>query len=478
MIRKNEDIWFKILINFSLLNCTQLVPTFASFSMKLSLGIDIGTTSVAAVVIGRSSNERLFALSKNHEAGILLSDGIFEQDSHKVFSTLISIISDIPSDIKEKITSIGVTGQMHGVILFNNQKSSNLVTWQDKRASKSGKLSEINQINGCEHLKDGFAFTTLYMIKDQFPDYEHCGTIQDYFVWLLTGKPERVSIDFTDAASWGIYNLNTNIWDDDAISKLGIPKGILPQIVPCGTKVGVLSDEWANKLGLTSKIPVTAAIGDNQASIIGSSDDGLILTIGTGNQLSVVLEREVAFSLEPKPTYELRPFINNKLLAVSAPLSGGSSWKFLVDSIRMWIKELDLTPDWTDDIVYEKIDNLALKSIEKNNLPVFDPSILGERWDINKRGHVSNINLDNFSLSEISASLAIGIMRNLKGNLPESVVTSQTKLIANGNAVHKSKALQKAIEIIFGIKPTLMNSQEEAATGAAILGIDYSQNNN
>ena len=108
---------------------------------------------------------------------------------------------------------------------------------------------------------------------------------------------------------------------------------------------------------------------------------------------------------------ELRPFPGGKILAVSAPLCGGQAWKFLADTVRNWSEDLGFTI--SEEESYSKIDSLGLVELESNDLPTFFPHFLGERWSPNIRGSIEGINLHNFSLGKLSASLGKGIIQTL-----------------------------------------------------------------
>ncbi|KAH0793863.1 sedoheptulokinase isoform X3 [Histomonas meleagridis] len=365
---------------------------------------------------------------------------------------------------------------MHGVVEWNSSNLvSNLVTWQDQRGTSTGKLSQIQKLKGCNNLKDGFGFTTLSILasENKLSEFEFCGTIHDYLVWILVGMPSKSFIDTTDAASWGLFNIETNRWNSESVHLLEIPESILPTIYNCGSKAGLLSQDMASKTGIPSGIPVMVAIGDNQASIIGTSTkpsaDECFINIGTSTQLSVVASREKALSLSPSPTFEIRPFIDDTFLIVTAPLCGGRAWAFLKDVVKEWMHSLGM-PEISDDIIlYSKIDSLALNEIDSNDLPKIEPHFLGERWDETLRASFTNINLNNFTLGKVGAAMALGIVSNLKSNISEECFKDCKSIFVNGNAARKNKAMHRAIEKTFGISPSFKEGVEEAALGAAIL---------
>ena len=456
--------------------------------MSLYLGIDIGTTTVATVIIEKPNLSVRSVFMSPHNAYIKNENGIAEQNVNAILTIVDQLIKKHPIDLIKKVKGIGIAGQMHGILLWNKstKKHSNLITWQDERASVQKILEKFQNIENCSGLRDGFGLTSLasifYNQKNNMNDdlfnldinhYDCCGTIMDYLVWIYIGSPNQSFIDYTNAASWGLYDISTNQWDFKAIKNLGIDINILPTIVKTGSKVGELCHEYATKYQINSPIPVKCAIGDNQSTIIATSknyDDEIYITFGTGTQLSIVVNKDVTNIVEKSPKYELRPFPYDKLLVVTAPLSGGKSWELLKDMTKDLFKKFDI--NFTDLQIYDKLDEMAIKELNSADLPQVHPHFQGERWDPSLSCTINNINLYNFSIGKIAAGLLIGLANNIKGNIPLKYFENRHIIIGNGTFFKKSKALQKAIEKVFKLPIKFTNTTEESAMGAAILSMD------
>lgn len=421
--------------------------------MTLSLGIDIGTTKIACIVRDCKSGNMLFCKNAEHKAE--LAPGIQSVKIH--YLTLLKLFSEIPDELRSKIASIGVSGQMHGVLCWSDTENTELFTWQ----SKSKNLSKFQQIDPT--LQHGFGITSLAELLENGVDldkYENSGTIHDYVVYCLTGKKGKSIIDYTNAASWGAYDIRKNIFKKEVIEQLGIPEKILPKIVSAGTCVG----KTCNFPYLKDGIQVMAAIGDNQASVFSSLeniDEELFLTIGTGIQLSTVVDRIYE-------KVELRPFIDNKFLAVAAPLCGGAAWAWLCGFIQDVCKNF-CGNELSKEEVYALMDKLALLEFDSKDLPKIMPNFLGERGQSELRGNIQNLTLNNFSIGKISAALALGIVTNLFEMMPQEIWKSKKSLKASGNAIRKSAALQKACFCVSSMNPLILEACEEAAQGAAKL---------
>jgi glycerol kinase len=97
------------------------------------------------------------------------------------------------------------------------------------------------------------------------------GTIETWFIWWLTGGPDGGAhvTDVTNASRTMLMDLETLKWDDTILETLGIPKNLLPRIVP-----SIDTNTWGvtRKDGpLGAEIPVCGALGDQQAALVGQT---------------------------------------------------------------------------------------------------------------------------------------------------------------------------------------------------------------
>lgn len=150
-------------------------------------------------------------------------------------------------------STISVTGQMHGVILWdstNPKIRSSLVTWEDKRCDKQF-LLKLKHRTGYD-LHSGMGIATLAWISENdsatFYRYDRSGTIMDYVVSQLVNLPkdQMPCMDFTNAASWGCFDIKKNEFDVNATGNLDLDH-LLPDLRPSGSFMGGLSKSWASR---------------------------------------------------------------------------------------------------------------------------------------------------------------------------------------------------------------------------------------
>ena len=435
--------------------------------MKTTLGIDLGTTKAAAVIVAEDG--ALLAVSgAPHHADLPAEPGGADQDVRRILDCARAEINRLPAELRRTVGAVGITGQMHSVLLGGGGKLSPLTTWQDRRCGEA-MLAGFRRRAGIT-LRNGFGGTTLARLAagNALGGWSFAAAIGDFLAATLAGN-DAIVTDPTHAASWGLYDMETGNWNFAAADALGIPAGLLPRIRPCGSVIGKLCSVESAALGIPPGIPVVNAIGDNQASILATGKafgKELYLTLGTGAQLSMVLDRRPA---ELPDALELRPFPGNRLLLTAAPLCGGAAFAWLADTVNAFRRDLGETELPRRELL-DKLDELGLAVLEAGEDDVTAGThFLGERHDPSLRGSFDGFTLSNATPGRIAAALAVGIVRNLKQRFPPELLAERTTVIGSGNAVRLVKSIQFAIRREFGLALELSSAREEAAVGAAEL---------
>lgn len=442
-----------------------------SYAMPYTLGIDLGTSKVAVVAADAETGAPAATAACPTNADIPCPAPRAEQEPGRILNAVDSCIQEIPEGTREQVVAIGTAGQMHGVMLCSAdyRDTSSLVTWQDGRCGEDGFLDRLAEKTGSATLRTGYGCATLAWFAENEPDllqhFDRATTIPDYFVAGIVRNNRNIT-DPTNAAAWGLYDLDASAWSGGQIDAAGIPARLLPGIQPSGSVAGELNEEHAARWGIPPGIPITLPIGDNQASLLATLRDPVhevALTLGTGGQLSVVVD-----DIEDVPaadTIEVRPYLNGKTIAVAAALCGGLAVTWLVDSLLRWCKAMGVEPPERDSL-FKHIDRLALENAG-SPLQVC-PSFLGERTDPTRRGAMAGIDLENFTLGNLSAALVRGVVQNLHDMMPRELLQNRSRVIGSGNGL-RLMAMQAAVEEVFGLPMELTEEREEAALGAARL---------
>lgn len=431
-----------------------------------SLGIDIGTTTISAAVIDPAANTVLTTRTVPNDS-FICTERSWEkiQDAEKICAKVFGLADELLKTHQE-IESIGLTGQMHGIVYVDRQGEciGPLYTWQDERGALpcscyGGKsvcdlLSETYGIR----IYPGYGLAThLYnQVSGLVPEraVKIC-TIMDYIGMKMTGRREPL-MHSSNAASLGMFDVRERCFMRGIIRDAGIQEDLLPET----------SDEFA-VLGKYRGRKVSLAIGDNQAGFLGAVDDidhTVLLNMGTGGQISVCSD-----TFFEGRGIEARPFLPGKYLLVGASLCGGRAYAMLERFFRLYCEGAGMKE--TDHYaVMERLMDQRMEEMAQERKLSVTTTFSGTREEPLKRGMIGDIDVDNFTPGNLIRGFLDGMAEELHGMYEEMVCGTELPaemLILSGNGFRKNRHLRRIAEEKFGIKAVLAECCEEAACGAA-----------
>jgi len=343
------------------------------------LGIDLGTSSVKAVVINRRGAVKGIGAA---EYPILTPcAGYAEQEPADWWrATVAAVRQAVSAAGRPEILGIGFSGQMHGFVLVDQNGSPvrPAIIWADQRSADL--LPAIKETVGLDLLAKkcgtapaaGFLISSLYWLQRNEP-----ASVQrswrfllpkDFIRFKLTGD---LGTDESDAAATGVFDVSRRVWAEDVIERLNFPRSVFPEARVSTGIAGTLRKDAAVELDLPPGIPVATGCADQPAQAVGN---GLIdpplgsVTIGTGGQVFVPLTHPVfdpqlrihTFCHAPKARWYL----------LGAMLSAGMA-------LRWFRAVLGL-----DRVSYAELDRLAAEVEPGCEGLVFLPYLVGERSPI------------------------------------------------------------------------------------------------
>ena len=431
--------------------------TFVRKRGDLTIGIDIGTTTISAAVIDLENKSQVEVFSVPHNSYI--DSSAFSEQSVSVIMDKAERVLDLIYKSYSDIVSIGVTGQMHGILYLDSEGKavSNLINWQDKRGdiplpNSMTACQSIKQITG-ENIATGYGIATHYynLLNGLVPkDAATFCSIMDYFAMHIC-KNKRPIIHTSVAASFGLFDAKRVCFMQEKLLELGIADSFLPKVVAAIEIIGRWND-----------IPVCVAIGDNQASFLGSvknNRESVLVNVGTGSQISAVGDIE-----ELGEGIERRPLINGEFLICGSALCGGSAYAM----IERFFRSYAAFSGAGDHSQYGVINSLAQKAYESGERPILVNTLFcGTRTDPMRRGSIENIELNNFTPSALILGVINGMCDELY-NLYLSGNISKRHIVASGGAIRRNDVLKRVLEDKFGMEVSVSSVKEEAATGAAL----------
>ena len=264
---------------------------------KFLVAIDQGTTSTRSILFDTKGNIKF--ISQLEFKQYFPKNGWVEHNPNEIWLTTLKTLKRVinkASKLKGKIISMGITNQRETTILWNKKTGKpiyNAIVWQDRRTQqyceklKKRKYEKIFRKKTGLFIDPYFSATKIKWILDNVKESKKLlksknllfGTIDTFLIWKLT-KGKKHLTEASNASRTMLFNINNNNWDSEILSKLNIPKNILPAVINSADNFGVTNKQIVGK-----EIPISAVLGDQQAAAVGQAcfEKGSIKsTYGTG----------------------------------------------------------------------------------------------------------------------------------------------------------------------------------------------------
>jgi len=247
--------------------------------------IDQGTTSTRCMIFNHAG-EPVGVYQLEHEQ-IYPKPGWVEHDPLEIWAKTQDVVKGAMQNAgvtATDIAAVGITNQRETAVVWDKNTGKpyyNAVVWQDTRTDKI--CNELAKHGGQDRFraKVGLPLATYFSgpkVKWMLENVDGLreaaekgdaifGNMDTYVIWHLTGGSHVT--DVTNASRTMLMNLETLDWDDEIVDIMGIPKQMLPKIVPSSDP-----NTWGNTLAdgpFGGEIPVCGDLGDQQAATVGQA---------------------------------------------------------------------------------------------------------------------------------------------------------------------------------------------------------------
>lgn len=262
------------------------------------LAIDQGTSATKALVIDRSLSVRGSAAVEFPQH--YPAPGQVEHDLEEIWASVLRAAKEAlqRADVRgDEIAAIGITNQRETTALWERgtgRPAGRAIVWQDRRTAgrceeleRQGHGSAVRERTGLV-IDPYFSATKLEWMLDHLPgarraarDGRLCfGTIDSFLIYRLSGNQRHVT-DVSNASRTLLLHLRRLDWDPDLLALFGIPRDVLPEVLPTSGSMATTR----GVPGLPDGIPIAGAAGDQQAALFGQacfSEGDSKCTYGTG----------------------------------------------------------------------------------------------------------------------------------------------------------------------------------------------------
>jgi glycerol kinase len=267
--------------------------------------VDQGTTSTRFMIFDHSGNE--VGKHQLEHKQILPQAGWVEHNPVEIWERTAAVVQtalNAAGLTRSDLAALGVTNQRETTVVWNPKTGRplyNAIVWQDTRTDRIAAALDRDERGDVIRRKAGLPPATYFSggkiqwilenvegVREAAERGEAVfGNTDTWVIWNLTGGPNGGAhiTDVSNASRTMLMNLETLDWDDELLGFFGIPRQMLPRIMPSSEPGG-----YGELTGLDSLrgVPLTGDLGDQQAATVGQvcfSVGEAKNTYGTGNFL-------------------------------------------------------------------------------------------------------------------------------------------------------------------------------------------------
>lgn len=433
--------------------------------MAYLLGIDVGTSSTKALVMDEAG--RTISSGKSAYDIAIPYAGYAEQDCDMLWQAACRSVREATAEasVKREIRAVGVTGQMHGIVLLDREKRPlrPVIIWADRRSKEQverlkGRGIEARAGNP---VSTGIFLPSLLWVKEKEPElFERAAYAmlpKDYIRYRLCGT---LGTDYSDASGTLLFHLWKGTWDARTLKEHSLREELLPESHDSCEVAGETSALCGEETGLPAGIPVVYGGGDTPMQLVGNGivkRGQLNTNIGTANQINCVCD------VLPKPDPRINMFHHippETWVAAGAGLNGGILMKWLQNNV------------FTGYENFEQMSGAAGKSPAGAKGLVWLPFLNGERspyMDENAKAILFGMTLAHTREDILRAAMesVVFSFRDCMRVFEEMGLPMAEEIVASGGGSKSGLWLQIQADVL-GRPVRVMEGDEEACKGAAI----------
>ncbi len=444
------------------------------------MGIEVGTAGIKTVLVNEKGQTAFSSWMK------------FQTDTPKPLwveqhpqewwkSTILAIQNLLmENDVNPStIHTIGITGQMHGLVLLNGsgQVIRPCILWNDQRSKEI--CSVLREEIGNETIKKLtgnrlFPGATMPKLKwvqknepDVFAQIYRFVLPKDYIRYRLSGE---IFTDVTDASGTGLYDVKNRKWSRSMLKTLSISPNILPDVFESTMAPSKISHEASLVTGLIEGTPIISGCGSQEALAVSSgifNEGDIAVNIGTSGVVFSVTD-----SFKPLPEGAMQNFCyitKNKWHYMGVTLSAGGAFRWYRENFGE-IEEM--ASSRLNETTYGLLTRSAASAPPGSEGLLFLPYLAGERSpydDPMAKGVFFGFGLRH-TRDHFVRSVMEGITYALKDSLE---LMKQSKIpiheIRVSGGAMKSSLWRQMLADVFNHEIQIVRETEGASYGAALM---------
>jgi glycerol kinase len=364
---------------------------------KYVLALDQGTTSSRAILFDHEGS--IVHIAQQEFPQIYPASGLVEHDPEAIWSSQLAVAQEVLKQANATavdIAALGITNQRETALVWEKSTGKpvyNAIVWQSRLTASicedlvaKGFDKEIRARTGLV-TDPYFSGTKVKWILDNVEGAREkaergellFGTVDTFLLWRLSKGRVHVT-DYTNASRTLLFNIYEGQWDDVLLNELGVPRSMLPEVMPSSAVYGESDPEFFG-----GPIKMAGIAGDQQAATFGQASyevgmakntygTGSFMLLNTGTKAVASqngLLTTIAWGLQKPTGRELTYALEGSIFVT------GAAVQWLRDGLRA---------------INDSVEVEALAQTEKDNGGVyFVPAFVGlgaPHWDPYARGTI------------------------------------------------------------------------------------------
>lgn len=449
--------------------------------MAYFLSYDVGTSSVKAILIDLEG--KIIAHTIEHYPLSMPRPGWVEQNPEDYWKAIVlatrTMIQDSGVDTS-LIEAMVFSTQAMGIIPVTKtgEVLNHNITWVDGRAELEAQKamkkfmgkSVFKAIVGLE-LTGKDVIPKLLWLKNNKPELFNIThrflDVNGYLKFKATG---RMVAEWSGACSYA-FNLKKKDWERIFFKIAGVGTDKLPELVKSTDKVGSLTDEASEELGLPKSVAVFGGCDDTQSAALGTGaiqEQSAHIYLGTSAWIGVTSQKDYGFKNGAACLQSAMP---DKNLVVGITESAGVNIDWLIKQFYQSEKK-----NLSEKEIFELLENETTSVPPGSDYLIFTPWFLGERCPVSTtttRSTVFNLGHEHTRGHVIQAHFE-GIAYNLRWaieNMQKDFKFDIREICVTGGGSQNARWMQTIANITQKTIITSGHPKLAGAIGASVIGM-------
>ena len=444
--------------------------------MGLLLGLDIGTTTIKAILYDPSSGQIVHKATQQTPVEHP-SPELSQHDPLMLWQAICECLKAVRQNQPISALAISSFAEAGLPLDKNGNPLYPLIAWYDQRTTPQADwwktqltIEELYSISG-QRLSPSFGANKYLWIKEHHPEViakmQHWLSASDYIFWNLTGE---FATDYSQASRTMLFDQRQLDWSRKMLELVGLDEKQLPPIHCSGTLAGKITHKAAELTGLPEGLPCVLGGHDHLCAALaaGAYQPGVVIdSMGTSESILVVLnDFQTDLSVVRHGFVCYAHVVPNLFMLKAGIHAAGGAIEWLAGLLSASGHEKNPIP-------YPEFEIEAEKGVGKAIGPIWLPHFIGSgtpEMDWNSRAALVGAKLDH-TRGDILRGLLESQSFWLKQNLDEIRLLSgqsfQQVILIGGTT--RLRLLSRLKASIIGLPMVLPDLPESSATGAALL---------